>query len=182
MNTKPKSPLKVALAGCGWFAQVAHLPALRQLELTGAIELVALFSRRQDSIQRAQQVIGRAVQGYTDYSALLANEDINAVDLVLPTPLMYPALRAAFQANKHVLSEKPCAASLAQCSELLQAYAGSQGKIAWGVAENWRFKPTVLRLVELVRPSSTVRRQKRGFLRATPRSHAGLRAAYGKAL
>jgi UDP-glucuronate decarboxylase len=31
-------------------------------------------------------------------------------------------------------------------------------------------------------PSSTVRRQKRGFLRTTPRSHAGLRAVYGKAL
>jgi ribosome-associated protein len=35
-------------------------------------------------------------------------------------------------------------------------------------------------LVDL--PSSTVRRQKRGFLRATPRSHAGLRAGCGKAL
>jgi predicted RNA methylase len=36
--------------------------------------------------------------------------------------------------------------------------------------------------VDPVRPSSTVRRQKRGFLRATPRSHEGLRAVCGKAL
>jgi predicted dehydrogenase len=44
---------------------------------------------------------------YADYDALLARDDVEAVVILLPIPLLYETARAALQSGKHVLCEKP---------------------------------------------------------------------------
>lgn len=39
---------RVALVGCGWFARVAHIPALQRLERESWIRLVGLCSRSEE--------------------------------------------------------------------------------------------------------------------------------------
>ena len=142
---------RVAVVGCSWFARAAHLPALRQLSEEGRVEVVALCSRTQSSLLEAQRVLGRELPTYTDYAELLANEQIDAVDLVLPTPLMDAAVRQALLAGKHVISEKPCAATVARCRELLAAYGALAGDRSWAVAENWPFKPAVVAIQNILK-------------------------------
>jgi hypothetical protein len=80
-------------------------------------------------------------------SDLLARADVAAVDVVLPILRQPDVVRAALQAGKHVLSEKPVAGDVAAARALIGWYEawegpgqqGGAGKPLWGVAENWRF-------------------------------------------
>src|SRR5580704_13768500 len=106
----PNSRPRVALVGCGWFASEAHIPALRHLREQGHIEVVAVCSRSEKSTARAVGELGRPnLRRYTDLDALLADKEVDIVDLVLPISAMPAAIRASLQAGKHVISEKPCA-------------------------------------------------------------------------
>lgn len=147
-------PIRLALVGCGWFANVAHLPAIKRLEEEGKVQLAGLFSRNPTSIKKAQAVIGRPVRAYANYAELMASDEIDAVDLVLPTPLMHSAVSAALHARKCVISEKPCASNISQAEALLEIYAAQRGEAIWAVAENWRFKPSVTWIAELIQQGS----------------------------
>ena len=54
----------------------------------------------------------------TDYRTVLHSEDIDAVHIALPTSLHYTVARAALEAGKHVLLEKPMASSSREAFKL----------------------------------------------------------------
>jgi predicted dehydrogenase len=74
---------------------------------------------------------------YVDYRALLEDDRVDSVDVTLPHHLHYPIVRAALEAGKHVLVEKPFALESAQCRELIDL-AEERG-LRLGVAENTPF-------------------------------------------
>lgn len=145
------NPPRLAVVGCSWFARAAHLPALRLLESEGLVEVVALCSRSNESLASARQFFDHDIETYTSFETLLAQSGIDVVDLVLPTPIINSAIKSAFRAGKHVISEKPCAATLDQCRDLLAEYNRYDGKLSWSVAENWPFKPTVQCLLSTIK-------------------------------
>ena len=57
---------------------------------------------------------------YTDYSDLLAREDIDAVTLPLPDQVHAEITIAALRAGKHVLCEKPMSLNLDECKEMVK--------------------------------------------------------------
>lgn len=69
----------------------------------------------------AAQEIGPDVAAYNDYEQLLARDDIQLVSICTPPFVHAPAAIAALQAGKHVLVEKPMAASLAEADAMLRA-------------------------------------------------------------
>lgn len=146
-----KRRVRVGVVGCGWFALTAHIPALNQLAAEGALEVAALCSRNRESLARAVGLIGHPVKLYSELGAILSDQSIDLVDLVLPTPLMADAVRQSLRAGKHVLSEKPCAPTAAECSALLSDYAATGATQVWAVAENWRFKRMVQAITEVVK-------------------------------
>lgn len=145
-----RAPPRVALVGCGWFACEAHLPALKRLESAGAIEIAALCSLSSGSLDRARRVLGRDVGRYTSLEELLLVPEIDVVDLTVPIPAMEEAIRASLSAGKHVISEKPCAGTLEAAQRLLAYHGSLTAAPVWAVAENWRFKPSVMMLQRLV--------------------------------
>jgi L-gulono-1,4-lactone dehydrogenase len=141
---------RLALVGCGWFACEAHIPALQRLERDRLVQVDALCSRSEQSLARASRQLGpRTLKQYRTMEAAFADPDIDIVDLVLPIGLMPGAIRAALRAGKHVISEKPCAPSVATCADLLRECGEFERPPFWAVAENWRFKNTT-RLVEQI--------------------------------
>lgn len=56
---------------------------------------------------------------HADYTQLLQRDDVDAVLITLPIPLLYPATRAALEAGKHVLCEKPTGSNLEQGRDFL---------------------------------------------------------------
>ena len=105
---------RVALIGCGWFARVAHIPALQRLETEGRIKLVGLCSRSEELITRASRLYGRTdIKHYRSLKEVAEDEDVDLVDLLLPIEAMPDAIKLFLNSGKHLISEKPCAPSMA---------------------------------------------------------------------
>jgi predicted dehydrogenase len=58
---------------------------------------------------------------YTNWRDLLADKNLDAVDICLPTEFHEPVAMAAFEAGKHALCEKPMALSIEACERMLAA-------------------------------------------------------------
>ena len=102
------TPVRVVLVGCGWFACVAHIPALKRLEEEGRIKLVGLCSRSDASTKRAGGLYPRQdLKHYLSLEEVAADPDVDLVDLTLPIDVMPGAIKLFLSAGKHVISEKP---------------------------------------------------------------------------
>jgi myo-inositol 2-dehydrogenase/D-chiro-inositol 1-dehydrogenase len=61
-----------------------------------------------------------AARVYADYHELLGHEELDVVDVVLPSNLHTAAAMAALEAGRHVLVEKPMALALTDCDRLIE--------------------------------------------------------------
>jgi predicted dehydrogenase len=98
---------------------------LRGLKETPEAELVAVCDVNADAARARGEEYG--VPAYTSYEDLLARDDVDAVSLALPHYLHCPVALAAFQAGKHVVTEKPMAVSVRECDQMIAA-AEAAGK------------------------------------------------------
>src|SRR5260221_8171530 len=94
---------------------------------TGNGTVVAVASR---DAGRARQFISECQteapmetmpQALGSYEELLASKDIDAVYIPLPTGLRKEWVLCAAQAGKHIVCEKPCATSVADLDEMIEA-------------------------------------------------------------
>ena len=109
-------PLKLALVGIGKIARDQHIPALAA---DPRFELVACASRN-------AHVDG--VANFADIETLLADvKELDAVSICTPPQAHFEAALAALRAGKHVMLEKPPAATTRHIA-LLQAEAARQGR------------------------------------------------------
>lgn len=98
--------IRIALVGLGKISVDQHIPSIAA---DRDFELVAGVSPR-------SRVAG--VPAYPDLEAALAAEEFDAVAVNTPPQLRFEIARAALLAGKHVLLEKPPAASLSALAEL----------------------------------------------------------------
>ena len=134
------TPIRLALIGSGIFAREEHLRALTGL--TEQFEVVAVYSRSLANAIALAKTLPQAVEAYEDLALLLARDDIEAVDIVLPIAVQPAVVEAALKAGKHVISEKPVAPDVAAGQRLLQTAAEltrASGKV-WMIAENYRYE------------------------------------------
>lgn len=123
----PKEKLKVGLIGCGNIGAGGHLPAYAHIP---EAELVAVCDIVTERANQAAQISGAT--SYTDYRQLLEREDIEMVDICLPTNLHAQAAVAAMEAGKHVLCEKPMAHTLEAARAMIEAVRANGVKLMIG--------------------------------------------------
>lgn len=100
------SPIRIGIIGCG---QIAQHHMRTYAALPGA-KMVAFCDANPEAVQAAIDAYGPA-EGYSDFRALLARDDIDAVDVCLHNNLHMPVTVTALRAGKHVYCEKPMAGS-----------------------------------------------------------------------
>lgn len=106
---------KLAIVGVGKIARDQHIPAI---SASPAFELAATASRHAE--------VG-GVPAYRDLATLLAaHPEISCVSLCTPPQARYGDARAALEAGRHVMLEKPPGATLSEVEELI-ALAASRG-------------------------------------------------------
>ncbi len=99
-------------------------------------------------IERCRELAGRLthpsdIELYADYDEMIEKANLDMVVLGSPMQFHVPQAVRALNNNIHVLSEVPCAVSMEQCYELLQATLDSKAK--YMMAENYCYmKPNVL--------------------------------------
>ena len=137
--------LRVAFIGTG---RISDLHALAYLDDERA-ELVALCdSSIELARERGQRWAVPAERIFSDYHEMLAQPDIDLVEILLPHHLHYQATLDAVAAGKHVSVQKPMALNLAQADEMVAA-ARDAGLIL-KVYENFIFYPPVQRAKALI--------------------------------
>lgn len=130
--------LKLGIIGTGIATTDLYWPQLSQLK--SKIEIVAVANRR---IAKAKKFarLAKVKQVCKTGDELLKRSDIEAVMLSLPIELNAGWVIKALKAGKHVICEKPLAASAAEGRRLVKAAA--KYKKLWLVGENYYFSPQI---------------------------------------
>ena len=136
--------LRWGIIGIGRFGMV-HARAVRSLADS---ELVAICNRNPDRLAVASNELGLD-RVYTDYRELLADTDVDVVSITTHWQQHFAVAQAALNSGKHVLLEKPLAATSAQCLELLAMAERASGRFM--VGHICRFDPRVTLARDAVR-------------------------------
>lgn len=136
-NSNTSRQVNVAIVGLGFMGMThirayQHVPSARIVAVCDAVRLpvngvlggIAGNLAGGDAIQ-----LGPEVRAYRGLEEMLANPDVELVDLCVPTPLHVPQAVAALKAGRHVLCEKPLARNGAMAAEIRRAAEAARGTI-----------------------------------------------------
>lgn len=128
----PRIDYGIGVIGCGGIVNYAHLPAYRQ----AGFRVVACHDQDALTAQRTAEDHGIPLVA-NSLEMLLANPDVDIVDIAV-TPWAQPAIAAmALRAGKHVLCQKPFAASLHAATDLVALAAAEHRQIAVNQQMRW---------------------------------------------
>ncbi len=135
------SPVRFGLIGFGAWGR-HHADSIAK---TPGATLVAVAARSDDSANAAREAYP-GTAAYTDYRELLNRDDLDAIDIVLPSHLHFEVASAALESGRHVLLEKPMATSVADCDRLIDMATSRNRLLAighelrlsslWGLVKN----------------------------------------------
>ncbi len=130
--------VRMAIVGCG---KVSHLHAAA-LQQGSNMELVAIYSR---SLEKATGFAAKyGIAAFDDFETMIKEAHVEAVVVCTPHPFHAGSVTKAASAGVHCLVEKPLAASLQDCDNMIAACKKNNVKL--GVVSQRRFYAPVQRL------------------------------------
>lgn len=130
--------LKVGLVGCGAVVRTYHMPGWAAVP---DAEVVAGCDLHEETAKKlAADFAIPAI--YDDFRKMIADPEINVIDIATPNKFHTPAVLAALKAGKHVLCEKPLATTTQSIRKIGQAAEKAKGILM--VAQNMRFSPAAV--------------------------------------
>ncbi|MFA5889806.1 MAG: Gfo/Idh/MocA family oxidoreductase [Actinomycetota bacterium] len=135
--------LRVGVVGMG-FAGWLHASSYNMLG--DKAKLVAVCDSDEEKVANLAEQLGTLA--ITDYAALLARADIDAIDVCVPHHLHRRFAVEAARAGKHILLEKPIATSIEDADAIISAAA--EAGVTLMVAENHLFLPANRKVKEII--------------------------------
>jgi predicted dehydrogenase len=182
--------IRVGLVGCGFVAEL-HMYAYARVHGVGA-EVKAVAARGDHVVDFARK--HRITTTYRDFKDVLADREIDVIDICTPPMLHAPMIVAAVEAGKHVICEKPFAGyfgagrdrtpigthvpkklmyeRVMEEMEKTCAIVKGSGRL-FMYAEDWIYAPAVAKTVEILQAT----KDKILFMKAEE-SHSGSHAAH----
>lgn len=182
--------VRVGLVGCGFVAAL-HMQAYKRVYGVDA-KVTAVAARGDHVLEFART--HRIPAAHRDFQALLADGDIDVIDICTPPALHGPMIVAAVQAGKHVICEKPFTGYFGRGDdkapvgravpkalmyervieemERTRAAIQASGRL-FMYAEDWIYAPAVAKTEEILRAT----RDRILFMKAEE-SHSGSHAAH----
>lgn len=117
--------VRVGIIGCGGIANGKHLPSLSKLENVKLVAFCDIIKERAEKAAKEYGTEDAAV--YTDYHDLIARDDIEVVHVLTPNSAHAQLSIDALNAGKHVMCEKPMAATYKEAKAMVDA-AKKSGK------------------------------------------------------
>ncbi|MBR4941671.1 MAG: Gfo/Idh/MocA family oxidoreductase [Clostridia bacterium] len=111
--------IKVGLIGIGGISD-AHISAYRKLD---NLKVVAAADVLGHKAMHAADVAALGAKIYTDADEMLENEELDMLDVMVPTFVHREMIEKGLSRGLHVLSEKPMARTSADCSEIVKKAA-----------------------------------------------------------
>ena len=142
-----RTPLRVGIIGAnvdyGWGGR-AHIPALKKLP---EYALTAVCTTRPETAAAAADRF-EVLLSFHDHKELVQHPDIDVVSVAVKVPYHYELTMAALAAGKHVYTEWPLGATLAEARQMAAA-AKAKG-VQTMVGLQARCSPFILRIKELI--------------------------------
>lgn len=146
MAKKRRQRIRYAVAGQGYIAQAAVLPAFENAAKNS--ELVALISDDPAKLAKlAKKYDVKHTYDYGDYDKCLRSGDVDAVYIALPNQLHREYTVRAAAAGVHVLCEKPMALNVGECQTMVQACHENRMKLM--IAYRLHFEKSNLKAIQL---------------------------------
>ena len=121
--SSPSTPVRIGVIGFGQWGP-NHVRNFNMIEGT---EVVRVCDASDARLQAAQKLF-RGVQVTKNSADITGAADVDAVVVATPTGSHYALVKAALEADKDVLCEKPLARTSAECRELMDL-AAKRGRI-----------------------------------------------------
>jgi predicted dehydrogenase len=136
-------PIRVAVVGLGYWGPniVRVLQELPDAQPTYACDV------RPDRLHKISERYP-AVRPTTSYDVILQNDEVDAVAIATPVSTHFDLAAAALEAGKHVLVEKPLAASSAEAEQLIRLAQKKRRTLMPG--HTFLYSPPVLAGAELI--------------------------------
>ncbi len=130
------SRIRTAVIGTGFMGRT-HLEALRRVENVDVVEVAATSQDKARTAAAGYNVLNAT----GDWRDVIADPSIDAVHITTPNDSHFPIAKAAFEAGKHILCEKPLAMDVAEARTLVDLQAAK--KLRGAVNHNLRYYPMV---------------------------------------
>jgi predicted dehydrogenase len=132
--------VRIGIAGVGFMGMI-HFLAYRKLRGARVVALCDSNTKRLEGDWTdirgnfgppGDQMDLRGIRTYTELDEMLADDQLDMVDLTLPPALHADATCRAFARGKHVFCEKPLALATADCDRMLRAARKAQRQLMVG--------------------------------------------------
>ena len=146
-----KKKLNVGLIGY-LFMGKAHSNGWRQasrfFDLKRDICMHTICGRNSTAVEKSRKQYGWDHME-TDWRKVVANSEIDIIDINTPNDSHAEIAIAAAKAGKHILCEKPLAMNVKQCREMLQAVKKS--KVTHMICHNYRRIPAIAQAKKMIK-------------------------------
>lgn len=136
--------IRVGFIGIGRIADLHYLGYVNNPDA----ELYAICARSQESINKRQEE-WKYTKAYTDYKELLADPNVDAVEILTAQNTHKDIAIEALRAGKHVSLQKPITPSMEEAEEILQEIK-KHPKLTFRVFDNFLTYPAVAFAKELI--------------------------------
>lgn len=131
------SKVKIGIIGCGGIANNKHMPSIKANSELG--EMVAFCDIIVERAEKACKEYGApGAKVYADYKELLADPEVEVVHVCTPNVAHCPITCDAFAVGKHVMCEKPMAATVADAQKMIDAWKASGKMFTVGYQNRFR--------------------------------------------
>ncbi len=127
--------LRIGIVGCGSIAHWAHMDSYQEMDNVEIVAVCDIIKERAEEMKKEYNLTSAKV--YQDYNDLIADPDVESVDVCTPNYLHSKVAVAALNAGKHVFTEKPDAINVEEVKKM-EAAAKASGKTLM-VMRNNRF-------------------------------------------
>jgi UDP-N-acetylglucosamine 3-dehydrogenase len=134
--------MKIGVVGAGFIGAI-HLNAYANMP---EVEVVGVADTLAETAAAGAAVVG--ARAYSSYEDLIAAEEVEIVDVCLPTTYHRDLALKAAREGKHVILEKPITRTLEDAEAILEAFSGEGGRLF--VGHVLRFFPEFARIKQII--------------------------------
>ena len=135
--------VRLGIIGLGFFGE-KHVEVLSNMQ---GVELAAVCTRRPQRLKEIAEKYS-VPKNYTDYKNLLADNDVDVVNVVTHYRDHHQITIDALNAGKHVFLEKPMASTVKECEDIASVAKSAKGSFM--VGHICRFDPRITAAKEAV--------------------------------
>jgi predicted dehydrogenase len=146
MNVKKVHPVRIGIIGLGGMSE-HHI---RQLSLAGGAEVTAVCDVNGEALKRVGEALAVPEEKrYSDFAALVADGDVDAVLSVTPNRQHADIMEACIRQGKAVMSEKPFTRTLEEAERLRPLY--EKHPVPCMIGFSYRYVPSFRYAKQLLR-------------------------------